>query len=208
MELLIVILTYAGIAVFAASGAIAAARRKHTIIEFIFFATITGIGGGTLRDLLIGVPVFWIHQNAYLAVCAGVAVSVWLLGTRVWHFRALLWLDAIGLAAFSVIGAAKTLSLGLPPLVAVAMGVLTGTFGGIIRDVLANQPSILLGREIYVSAALLGSGVFVMLTAAGLETFVAGIIGTMAGFALRGGALAFGWTLPGYREPIADRPGG
>ncbi|MGE0773483.1 MAG: trimeric intracellular cation channel family protein [Sphingomonadaceae bacterium] len=208
MELLIVILTYAGIAVFAASGAIAAARRKHTIIEFIFFATITGIGGGTLRDLLIGVPVFWVHQNAYLAVCAAVAASVWLLGTRVWHFRTLLWLDAIGLAAFSVIGAAKTLGLGLPPLVAVAMGVLTGTFGGIIRDVLANQPSILLGREIYVSAALLGSAVFVMLTAAGLETFVAGIIGTMAGFALRGGALAFGWTLPGYREPIADRPGG
>lgn len=204
MELLIVILTYGGVAVFAASGAIAAAHSKHTIVEFIFFATITGVGGGTLRDLLIDAPVFWVHENAFLAVCTGVAISVWLLGTRVWHFQTLLWLDAIGLVAFAVVGAAKTLSLGLPPLVAVVMGTLTGTFGGIIRDVLANQPSILLGREIYVSAAILGSGVFVLLATIGMETFVAGIIGVTAGFALRGGALAFGWTLPGYRDGIAE----
>jgi len=202
VEILTIILSYAGLAVFAASGAIAAARAKHTIIEFIFFATVTGIGGGTLRDLLIGVPVFWVHQNAYLAVCAGVAISVWLLGTRFWQFRALLWLDAIGLAAFSVIGAAKALDAGVSPLGAVAMGVLTGTFGGIIRDVLANQPSILLGREIYVSAAMLGSAVFVLLAGAGLDTFVAGIIGALAGFGLRAGGLAFGWTLPGYRDTL------
>lgn len=200
VEILTAILTYAGLAVFAASGAIAAARSKHTIVEFIFFATVTGIGGGTLRDLLIGVPVFWVHQNAYLAVCAGVAISVWLLGTRVWQFRALLWLDALGMAAFSVIGAAKALDVGVSPLGAVAMGVLTGTFGGIIRDVLANQPSILLGREIYVSAAMLGSAVFVLLAVLGLDTFAVGIIGAAAGFGLRAGALAFGWTLPGYRE--------
>jgi uncharacterized membrane protein YeiH len=204
METLSAILTYGGVAVFAATGAIAAANRKHTIVEFIFFATITGIGGGTLRDLLLGVPVFWMHENSYLAVCAGVAVATWLLGTRVWHFRTLLWLDAIGLAAFSVIGSAKALGLGVPPLVAIVMGVMTGTFGGIIRDVLANQPSILLGREIYVSAAILGASVFVGLTLLGIGTFVAGMIGALAGFALRAAALSFGWTLPGYRERRGD----
>ena len=204
METLSAILTYGGVAVFAATGAIAAANRKHTIVEFIFFATITGIGGGTLRDLLLGVPVFWMHENSYLAVCAGVAVATWLLGTRVWHFRTLLWLDAIGLAAFSVIGSAKALGLGVPPLVAIVMGVMTGTFGGIIRDVLANQPSILLGREIYVSAAILGASVFVGLTLLGIGTFVAGMIGALAGFALRAAALSYGWTLPGYRERRGD----
>jgi len=204
MEILNLILTYGGVAVFAATGAIAAAHRKHTIVEFIFFATITGIGGGTLRDLLLGVPVFWVHENTYLAVCAGVAIATWLLGARVWHFRTLLWLDAIGLAAFAVIGSAKALSVGVPPLVAIAMGTLTATFGGIIRDVLANQPSILLGREIYVSAAILGSSVFVGLTLLGVGTLVAGVIGALAGFALRAAALSFGWTLPGYRERPGD----
>ena len=204
MDILNLILTYGGVAVFAATGAIAAANRKHTIVEFLFFATITGIGGGTLRDLLLDVPVFWVHENSYLAVCAAVALATWLLGTRVWHFRTLLWLDAIGLAAFSVIGSAKAIGLGVPPLVAIVMGVLTGTFGGIIRDVLANQPSILLGREIYVSAAILGSSVFVGLTLLGIGTFAAGMIGALAGFALRAAALSFGWTLPGYRERRGD----
>lgn len=202
MTLLMTILSFCGVAVFAGSGAIAAARKKHTIVEFLFFGTVTGVGGGTLRDLLIGAPVFWVYDNNYLATCVIAALSVWLLGSRLWHFQTLLWLDAIGLAAFSVIGANKALDLGVPALVAVAMGVLTATFGGIVRDVLAHEPSILLGREIYVSASLLGASVFVGLAVLGLPVLAAGLIGTAAGFALRAGALLFGWTLPGYRKPI------
>lgn len=194
------LLSYAGLVVFAASGAIAAAQSKHTIIEFIFFATVTAVGGGTVRDLLIGVPVFWVSGNGPLAVCVITALLVWLLGDRFWDARVLLWLDAFGLVAFAVLGAAKTLALGFPALVAIAMGVLTGTFGGIVRDVLANRPSILLGREVYVTCSILSAGLFVLLSRLGLDAMPAGIIGIAAGFALRGGALHFGWTLPGYRE--------
>ena len=194
------ILSYAGLVVFAASGAIAAAQSKHTIVEFIFFATVTAVGGGTLRDLLIGVPVFWVSGNGPLGACVVTALLVWIFGEKFWNIRILAWLDAIGLVAFAVLGSAKTLALGFPALVAVAMGVLTGTFGGIVRDVLANRPSILLGREIYVSAATLASLAFVLLAQAGLPLMAASIIGTAAGFVLRAGALWYGWTLPGYRD--------
>ena len=92
-------LDFAGVAVFAATGALAAAREKHDLVTFAFFAAITGVGGGTLRDLLIGVPVFWVQDWRYVAVCLGATLAIWMLGRRDWRFRALLWLDAAGLGA-------------------------------------------------------------------------------------------------------------
>jgi uncharacterized membrane protein YeiH len=132
-------LDYAAVAVFGATGALAAAHRKHDIITFGFFAAITGVGGGTLRDLLIDAPVFWIQRPGYVMVCLLAAVAVWMLGKRGWRFRALLWLDALGMAAYAVVGTAKALSLGVHPFTAVMMGVLTTAFGGVIRDVLAER---------------------------------------------------------------------
>ncbi|MCA3255374.1 MAG: trimeric intracellular cation channel family protein [Alphaproteobacteria bacterium] len=193
------ILDYAGVAVFAASGALAAARAKHTIVTFAFFAAVTGVGGGTLRDLLIGAPVFWVQQNAYLAVCLAMAAAVWLSRAERWPFATLLWLDAVGMAVYAVVGAAKAASFGVPPLACIVMGVLTASFGGIVRDVLAGEPSILLRREIYVSAAALAAAAFVLLAAIGLPPMIAGIIGAALGFGLRAGALARGWALPEYR---------
>src|SRR5947199_8093496 len=127
-------LDMAGIAVFAASGAMLAAEKKQTFVTLVFFAMVTGVGGGTVRDLLIGAPVFWVHHNVTLLICVGAAILVWLLSERLWPRRSLLWFDAAGLAAFSAYGAAKALAFGLAPLPAVAMGVLTGCLGGIIRD--------------------------------------------------------------------------
>jgi uncharacterized membrane protein YeiH len=112
----------------------------------------------------------------------------------------LLWFDAIGLGAYSVLGAAKALSLGVPPLPSVIMGVLTASFGGIVRDLLAGEPSILLRREIYVSAAALGAGTYVGLTLIGLGLWPAALIGAAAGFGLRGLAIRTGLALPGYRD--------
>tara|TARA_R110002124_G_scaffold89608_1_gene229034 strand:- start:3892 stop:4548 length:657 start_codon:yes stop_codon:yes gene_type:complete len=192
------LLDYVGVLVFAATGALASAREKHDLVTMGFFAAITGVGGGTLRDLLIGAPVFWVQDWKYMAVCFAGALAVWFLGRREWRFRALLWLDAIGLAAYGVMGAAKAGAMGVTPLVCIVMGTLTACFGGIVRDLLAGQPSILLRREITVTAAILAAGSFVAMKALGLSNVAAALVAMPLGFGLRAGALAWGWSLPGF----------
>jgi uncharacterized membrane protein YeiH len=199
-----VVLDYGGVAVFAVSGALAAAHRKYDIVTFAFFAAVTGVGGGTLRDLLIGAPVFWVADAGYVAVCIAAAGAVWAVGVKPWRMDALLWLDAVGLSAYAVLGASKAASYGVAPLVAVVMGVLSASFGGVVRDVLAGEPSVLLRKEIYVTAAVVGSGLFVVLRLMGWPDVWAGVIGGGAAFVVRGGALAFGWTLPGFSAPDED----
>lgn len=205
-------LDYAGVAVFAVSGALAAGRAGGTAITFAFFAAATGIGGGTLRDLLLDVPVFWVRDPGYVAVCVAGAALTWAAAgagggaSAAWRRRALLWLDAVGLAAYAVVGAAKAASLGVPPLVCVVMGVLTACFGGIVRDVLAGQPSVLLSREIYVTAALLGAATFVGMRLMGLPLVAAGGLGVAAGFALRAAALGWGLSLPAFSRSPDDPP--
>ena len=193
------LLDYFGIAVFAISGALLAAERKQTLVTFIFFAVVTGVGGGTLRDLLIGAPVFWVHTNATLAICIAAALAVWLTSRRRFAGAALLWFDAAGLAAYATYGAAKALAFGVAPLPAFGMGVLTACAGGIIRDVLAGEPSILMRPELYVTAAALSAGLLVLFSLAGLMGPVAVVAAAAAGFALRGLAIARGWSLPSYR---------
>lgn len=200
----IVFLDYAGVGVFAATGALAASRKQLDMIGFLFLAGVTGIGGGTLRDLILDVPVFWVANHDYLAICAAVAVIVYftahLLESR---YRLLLWLDAIGLAAYCVFGAWKALAVTESPLVAVVLGALTATFGGILRDQLAGEPSVLLRPEIYVTAAIAGALVFTIGDLAGLPLLAAAMPAFLAAFAIRGGALKFGWSFPRYRS----RPG-
>ena len=191
-------LDFAGVAVFAATGALAAAREKHDLVTFAFFAAVTGVGGGTLRDLLIGAPVFWVQDWRYIAACVLAATAIWMLGARTWRFRALLWLDAVGLAAYGVMGAAKAATYGVAPLICVVMGVLTACFGGVVRDVLAGQPSILLRRELNITAALLSAGLFVTLKALTAPTWPAVGVAVVAGFGLRAGALLWGWSLPAF----------
>ncbi len=189
---------YLGVGVFAVTGALAAARSRHDVVTFAAFAIVTGVGGGTLRDLLIGMPVFWVHASGYLYVCLAAAGAVWLLGGQHWRSDALIWLDAVGLAAYGVLGAAKALAAGVPPPVAVVMGTLTATFGGILRDLFAGEPSVLLRREIYISAAVLAATVFVAADSLGLDAVLAGLVAFCAGFVLRAGAIVRGWTLPGF----------
>ena len=188
-----------GTFVFAASGALAAARLRQTLVTFAFFALVTGVGGGTLRDLLIGAPVFWVHDAAPAVTCMAAALIVWTTPHRLWSARALDWLDAIGLAAFSVFGAAKALSFGIHFFIAAMMGVVTGCVGGIIRDLLAGEPSILLRPELYVTAAALASGLFVLLIGVGVSIPVAGPLAALAGFVLRALAISRGLAIPAYR---------
>jgi uncharacterized membrane protein YeiH len=199
---MIQLFNYAGIFVFAATGALAASRRQLDIIAFIFLAAVTGVGGGTLRDLILGVPVFWVKEPNYLLVCAAAAFLVYfsanLLESR---YRVLLWLDAAGLAAYSVLGAAKGLALGFDSTIAVVTGILTATFGGILRDIISGEPSVLMRREIYVTAALAGSVAYTLLYMLSVGPEIAALVATLAAFAVRGGALYFGWTLPNYHKP-------
>jgi len=204
---LVTLLDYAGVAVFAATGALAASRKQLDIIGFLFLAAVTGIGGGTLRDLILAVPVFWVPNRAYVLICVAVAVVVFFGAHRVEsRYRLLLWLDAIGFSAFSLVGAAKGLAVTGSATIAVVMGVLTATFGGILRDLLAGEPSVLLRPEIYVSSALAGSFIFTVGTLGGLPAPVAALAGFAAAFAVRGGALRFGWSFPAYRSRPGRRP--
>lgn len=188
-----------GITVFAASGALAAANRRQTLVTFTFFALVTGVGGGTVRDLLIGAPVFWVQDWRFAATCLATAVLVWVTPKSFWNARALDWFDAIGIAIYAVFGAWKSLTLGVPLLPAMMMGVITACVGGIIRDVLAGEPSILLKPEIYVTAAALASGLFVLLLWIGLPVLLAASLSALAGFALRAMAILKGWAIPAYR---------
>jgi uncharacterized membrane protein YeiH len=195
----LVLLDYFGIGVFAVSGALVAAERRMDFVTFVFFAVVAGVGGGTLRDLLIGAPVFWMHQNALLLICMAAALGTWFIRGRWNPHKAVLWFDAAGMVAYAVYGAAKALSYGVAPVPAFAMGVLTACAGGIIRDVLANEPSILLRREIYITAAALAAGLFVCLSLLGLSGFVAAPIAVVAGFVLRSFAIVRGWSVPAFR---------
>ena len=197
---LLVTLDYFGIAVFAISGALVAAEKRQTLVTFFFFAVATGVGGGTLRDLLIGAPVFWIHTNATLLICIVAALIVWLMNRKRFNGAALLWFDAAGLAAYATYGSAKALAYGVAPVPAFAMGVLTACLGGIIRDVLAGEPSILMRPELYVTAAALAAGLVVGLTLVGAPVWIAAGIAAIAAFLLRGAAIVRGWSLPAYQE--------
>jgi uncharacterized membrane protein YeiH len=190
-------LDYLGVAIFAITGALVAARARQDFVTCAFFAGMTGMGGGTIRDLLIGAPVFWIGQEWFVAVCLAATFAVWILRTDRWPGKPLRWLDAIGLAAYCAFGSLKALSFGISPVPAILMGVATATFGGILRDVIAGQPSILLQREIYVTAAIAGASVTVLLSVGtGLNGWIAGGAGAAVAFAIRAGAIARGWKLP------------
>jgi uncharacterized membrane protein YeiH len=192
------LLDLAGIAVFALSGALLAARLKQTIVSMVFFALVTGVGGGSVRDLLIGAPVFWIHDPWVAPVVLLTALLAWFTPSRWWEGKMLDWADAVGLAVYSVLGTAKSLSYGVEPVPAVLMGVVTGCVGGIIRDVLADQPSILMRPELYVTAAALSATLCALGTLAGLPLLPVWGAAALAGFALRGAALIWKIELPAY----------
>jgi uncharacterized membrane protein YeiH len=195
-----------GVAVFALTGALVAARKGMDPFGFALLATVTGVGGGTLRDLLLGIrPVFWIVDPGDVLVCICVAALTFTLGPvrvaaleKLGRGRILLWADALGLALFTVVGTQKALAAGSPALSAVALGTITATFGGIIRDILAGTTPLVLRQEIYVTAAALGAGGLVAGRAAGIAPFEAGAAGFAAAFGLRALAIVRGWSLPTF----------
>ena len=188
------------VGVFAISGALAAAEQKLDILGFILFGTVTGIGGGTARDLLLDAgQVFWIADTRYLWVCILTSVATWFLAPLFYSLhRLLLWADAIGLALFSVLGTSKGIEYGASPLVAVVLGVMTATFGSLIRDTLLNREPVLLEPEIYVTAAFAGACAYQLLVSVDAAPAFAAPIAIALAFLLRAAAILFSLKLPKY----------
>jgi len=198
-------LDLAGIAVFAISGALVASRKQMDVVGFVLIACVTGFGGGTLRDLLLGrTPVFWLRAPELLGVAAAAAILVFftahLFASRM---RALLWADAVGMSLYAVLGAEIALLAGATPWAAVLLGVMTASGGGILRDIICNEVPLILRREIYLTAAAAGAAAFVLLRLEGVWREPAFALGALCCFAIRGLALWRGWSLPPYRR----RPG-
>lgn len=200
------VLDWFGICVFALSGALVASRKRMDIVGFALLGSVTGIGGGTVRDVLLGrLPVFWIKQPEYLLTCTLLSCAAFFFVHLVHsRLRLLIWCDAVGLALFSVSGAATSAALQTAPTISIAMGVATATFGGIIRDILGGEIPIILRREIYVTAALLGAAVFVACQQLALSMSVSMISGFAAALALRAAAIVYDLSLPVFGKADSE----
>jgi uncharacterized membrane protein YeiH len=199
-----------GVAVFAVSGAMVAARKGMDPVSFIMLGVVTAIGGGTLRDLLIGRPVAWIADPTAVFMASAVAVLLFVVGHAkpdivegLGGNKVLLWADAAGLALFAVTGTLTALKAGAPFPSAVVLGAITASFGGILRDVLAGEPPILLHtRDLYVTAATAGAITTVLCHWLELPLAAVMGLGCAAGFSLRAMSILAGWSLPDYpRRP-------
>ena len=202
---LLYVLDFTGVAVFAASGAIAAARKNLDLLGLVVIATVTAIGGGTLRDVLLSRMVFWLVQPAYLYVILTAAL-VTVAYTRRFSppDRALAILDALGLALFTIIGAQVAESLEHRGVVVVVMGTLTGVAGGVLRDVLTGEiPLILRKGQVYATAAIAGVIGYVLLQGV-IDRTGAALVAIVAIAAIRLGAIAWNWTLPVFGVPAQE----
>lgn len=191
----------AGIAVFAISGALAAAEKELDILGFVLFATVTGIGGGTIRDLILGVEVAWVANPMDLKTCIAAAVLTYFsAGQIIRRQKVLVWMDAMGLALFSVLGTAKAHSLGVDPLVAIAMGMITSTFGSVIRDILLDRSPVLLQPEIYVTAVITGSISYLAFIELIHTPELSILLAIICAFLVRGAAIIFDLRLPKFKQ--------
>lgn len=185
-----------GVLVFAVSGGIVAVRARMDLLGVLVLAFLPALGGGTLRDLILDAPVFWLDDGWALSMVLLGAALAFLFTAAVERFKALRWADAVGLSLFAVAGAAKTLELGHGLTIAVIMGGVTASAGGLLRDVVAGREPLLLKQDVYATAALLGALGYGLAHRAGLPFEAATGIGVLLAFGLRACAIRFGWSLP------------
>ncbi|TQV61668.1 MAG: trimeric intracellular cation channel family protein [Halothiobacillaceae bacterium] len=225
MDELLKALDYFGVVVFAISGGLTAARKGMDLVGFALIGTVTGIGGGTLRDLLLDKPVYWLTEWEYVLMTVLAAWAVFFFA-RMPPFLGrppsgspggdprfapdesvaftprlqvmLNWADAVGLAVFSLIGAQAALASGTSPFIAVVMGMMTASFGGLIRDMLCNEPPMILHREVYASAAAAGATVFVVLHELAAPALLTLTAGFLAALVVRGLGIVYGLHLPAF----------
>ena len=192
---LLAFLDYLGVFVFAVTGALTAARKGMDVFGFVVLALMPAVGGGTIRDLILDVPVFWVVNTLYLWITLAAALLTFVTVRWIHHASTLLtWLDALGLSVFCALGAAKALAVTGDPVVAVVMGVITAVAGGMIRDVIANEVPLVLHKEIYATAAFAGALAYVVLV--GPLASLALPVAIATAFAARAMGVTLGVSLP------------
>lgn len=195
---IILALDYIGTGVFAISGALAAMNKRFDLFGIIILATVTAVGGGSLRDVLIGrTPVGWLLDINY-AYSILIAVALTIIGRSFIHYlrRTMFFFDAIGLALFTIVGVKLGIAKGLHPIVCVMLGTLSACFGGVIRDILSNEVPLIFHKEIYASASLLGGVVFLLLQNAELSENLDFILVGSLVLIIRILSVKFHWQLP------------
>ena len=197
-----------GTVVFAITGLLAARRKQLDLFGAIVIAMVTAIGGGTLRDLIIDEPVFWTQDDTYIYIVVISALFLFFFARfRRLPVRLLLFLDALGLAVFTVIGTQKALALGFSDPIAIMTGIMTGVVGGIIRDVLVGEVPLVFRKEIYATASFVGASIFLLMEHAGFEIDVAVIVSIFITLLMRVWAIMFNIELPvfiSYKAPEAN----
>jgi uncharacterized membrane protein YeiH len=190
------ILDIFGTAVFAITGSLIGKQKHMDIFGVIVIALVTALGGGTLRDILLGnLPVFWISQPEVIVICVIAAIFTYYTSDKMpFPRRTLLLADTIGLATFSVIGAQTAISFH--PLIAIIMGGMTGTAGGMIRDLLSDEIPVILRRDIYATAAMSGASIFVLLYHSHVDNEIALFLGALVTFLVRLLAIRRRWNVP------------
>jgi uncharacterized membrane protein YeiH len=188
-----------GTAVFAVTGVLAVNRRGLDVFGAVVLGGVTSLGGGTIRDLVIAAPVFWLSDLNYVWV-AFVAALIAFVASRsfVSTYTLLLYLDGLGAALFAVVATEKVLGLGLGSVVAVIMGVLTSIGGGLVRDVLAGRQTLMMSREIYATPVLLGCTLYVLLSNLGVRHQTVGIVAGSLIFGIRAAAIHWHIEMPGW----------
>jgi len=200
---LVALLDYASVLIFALTGALVASRAQLDIVGFAFIASLTALGGGTTRDVLLDRnPIFWIDNPTYLAVAAAAAFTVFftahLFESRL---RALIWLDSFALSIAVAAGAGVAIALDQSAIIVILMGMITGCMGGLMRDVVVDEvPIVLKQGELYVTAAFVGAATAALARAFDLDSTIALLACAGACWTLRAGSLAFGWHLPVYKS--------
>ena len=196
LDLLLLLLDRVGVFVFAVSGGVVAVRARMDVLGVLVLAFLPALGGGTLRDLILDAPVFWLTDGWSLAMVALGAAAAFFFTPFLEGFKPIRWADAVGMALFAVTGAAKAMELGHGLAIVVIMGGLTASAGGLLRDVVANREPMLLKQDIYATAALLGALGFALAIRAGVGPRAATGVGFALAFGLRACAIRYGWSLP------------
>jgi uncharacterized membrane protein YeiH len=191
--------TMLAIGLFAITGVLAGLRKDADVFSLLIFGLVTALGGGTIRDIILNIPVFWVNDTTYILVAAGAALLaffVYRVFTRA--YRVLLYLDALGVALFTISAINKVLDLGHPPLIALVMGIITGIGGGLVRDVLTDRPTLLMTKDLYATPILVGSTLYLALLLLMPDFTLSWLVAMIAIFSFRAAAIYWNLTMPGW----------